>query len=54
MYGVTEKVIYQVYIEAHKCTLKEHLKTFAWLRYERISLARELGQISLWLKQVCE
>ena len=53
MSSVTERFIYQVYIEAHKRTLKEHLKTFAWLWYE-FSLALELGQISLWLKQLCE
>ena len=42
-----KKFIYQVYIETHKCTLEEHLKTFARLRYDWISLALELGQISL-------
>ena len=40
--------IYQMYIEAYKCIFEERLKTFAWLRYDRISLALKLGQTSLW------
>ena len=46
--------MYQVYIEAHKCTLDERLKTFARLQYDRISLTFKLCQTSLWLKRVCE
>ena len=49
MSSVTEKFIYQVYIEVCK---EERLKTFAWLRFDLISLALKLSQTSSWLKRV--